>query len=306
MINYQVILEEIEKEIQSLFSQGKVADYIPALAKINPNQFAMSIQLFDGTSYNIGNVNNKFSIQSISKVFTFTLALNHYGKELYKRVGHEPSGDPFNSLIQLEYENGIPRNPFINAGAIVTTDSLISIYKQNSFDFILDFIKKVSNDDSITYDIEMFKSELKHGFRNFALINMIKSYDNIHNHIDYVIDTYFKQCSIMMTPVQLAKSMLFLANHGVNPLTNERIITESKAKRINSLMLTCGHYDASGDFAYKVGLPGKSGVGGGIVAIVPQKMAICVYSPRLNAQGNSLIGTKALELFTTKTGLSIF
>ena len=305
-MDYQRILEEIEQEIQPLFSQGKVADYIPALAKVNPNQFSMSIQMFDGTSFAVGEVHNKFSIQSISKVFTFTLALEHYGKELYKRVGHEPSGNPFNSLVQLEHENGIPRNPFINAGAIVTADTLVSIHKENTFNNILNFIRKVSNDQTITYDEEIFQSELSHGFRNFALINMIKSYNNINNKIDDVINTYFRQCSIMISPAQLASSMLFLANHGENPLTNEIIITESKAKRINSLMLTCGHYDASGDFAYRVGLPGKSGVGGGIVAIVPKKMAICVYSPELNTQGNSLIGTKALELFTTKSGLSIF
>ena len=305
-MNYQKVLEEIENEIQPFLNEGKLANYIPALANVDDKKFAMSIQLFDGTSYHIGDSNLKFSIQSISKVFTFTLALNHYGKDLYKRVGHEPSGNPFNSLIQLEYENGIPRNPFINAGAIVTADSLVSIYKKNTFDNILDFIKKTSNDETIVYDEEIFKSELAHGFRNFALINMIKSFNNINNNIDEVIDTYFKQCSIMMNCSQLAKSMLFLANHGINPLTNEQIITESKAKRINSLMLTCGHYDASGDFAYKVGLPGKSGVGGGIVAVVPKKMTICVYSPKLNLQGNSLVGTIALELFTTKTGLSIF
>ena len=305
-MNYQAILEEIEREIQPFFGEGKVADYIPALANVEPDQFVMAIQMFDGSSFGVGEINKKFSIQSISKVFTFTLALEHYGKELYKRVGHEPSGNPFNSLVQLEYENGIPRNPFINAGAIVTADTLVSIYKENTFDEILKFIRKVSNDETIVYDEDIFESELEHGFRNFALINMIKSYKNIHNEINEVINTYFKQCSIMMSPNELASSMLFLANHGVNPLTNEQIITESKAKRINSLMLTCGHYDASGDFAYKVGLPGKSGVGGGIVAIVPKKMAICVYSPRLNKQGNSLIGTKALELFTTKTGLSIF
>jgi len=305
-MNYQAILEEIEREIQPFFGEGKVADYIPALANVEPDQFVMAIQMFDGSSFGVGEINKKFSIQSISKVFTFTLALEHYGKELYKRVGHEPSGNPFNSLVQLEYENGIPRNPFINAGAIVTADTLVSIHKENTFDEILKFIRKVSNDETIVYDEDVFESELEHGFRNFALINMIKSYKNIHNEINEVINTYFKQCSIMMSPNELASSMLFLANHGINPLTNEQIITESKAKRINSLMLTCGHYDASGDFAYKVGLPGKSGVGGGIVAIVPKKMAICVYSPRLNKQGNSLIGTKALELFTTKTGLSIF
>lgn len=305
-MNYQKILTEIEAEIQPFFSQGNVASYIPALANVDPNQFSMAICMFDETTYGVGDINKKFSIQSISKVFTFTLALNYYGKELYKRVGHEPSGNPFNSLVQLEYENGIPRNPFINAGALVTADSLVSIYKNETFNQILEFIKIASNNENITYDEEIFQSELEHGFRNFALVNMIKSYGNIKNNINDVINTYFKQCSIMMSPKELAKSMLFLANHGVNPLTNETIITESKAKRINSLMLTCGHYDASGDFAYKVGLPGKSGVGGGIVAVVPKKMAICVYSPELNKQGNSLIGTIALELFTTKTGLSIF
>jgi glutaminase len=305
-MNYQNIINEINDEIQPFFNEGKVADYIPALAKIDPKQFAMSIKLFDGTTYNVGDTQKKFSIQSISKVFTFTLALQLYGKSLYKRVGHEPSGDPFNSLIQLEYENGIPRNPFINAGAIVTTDTLLSKYQDKSFDNILDFIRVAANDSTISFDKEVYDSELEHGFMNLALINMMKSYKNINNEISDVIQTYFKQCSIEMTTEQLANSMLFLANHGINPLTNEILINESKAKRINSLMLTCGHYDASGDFAYKVGLPGKSGVGGGIVAIVPNKMSICVYSPNLNKQGNSLIGTKALELFTSKTGLSIF
>lgn len=306
MLDYQSILLEIEQEVQPLFTQGALPNYIPALNQVNPNEFGMSLQLFDGTSYHVGNTQLQFSIQSISKVFSFTLALNYYGKELYKRVGHEPSGNPFNSLVQLEYENGVPRNPFINAGAIVTADCLVSIYGHRSFEAILEFIQKVTLDNSIVYNETIFQSELKNGFKNFALINMIKSYNNIYNAIDDVIQTYFKQCSIMMNTQQLSKAMLFLANHGVNPLNDETIITESQAKRINSLMLTCGHYDASGDFAYKVGLPGKSGVGGGIVAVVPKQMGICVYSPKLNAQGNSLIGTKALELFTTKTGLSIF
>lgn len=305
-MDYNNILKEIEKEIQPYFSEGKLPNYIPMLAQANELDFAMSIITLDGERYDIGCTDKRFSIQSISKVFTFTLALENYSKELYKRVGHEPSGDPFNSLVQLEYENGIPRNPFINAGAIVTTDCLISKYNDDTFDEILGFIRKVSNCEDIKFDRDIFISELSHGFRNFALINMMKGYNNIKNHVDEVIQTYFKQCSIMMNTKQLAHSMLFLANHGIDPISKRPIISESKAKRINSLMLTCGHYDASGDFAYKVGLPGKSGVGGGIVAIVPKKMALCVYSPKLNAQGNSLIGTKALELFTTKTGLSIF
>jgi len=304
-MNYQKVLEEIYQDIQPYLKKGEVANYIPALAKVK-DDFAMSIVDLQSNEYHIGSNEKMFSIQSISKVFTFTLALQNYNSELYKRVGHEPSGDPFNSLVQLEYENGIPRNPFINAGAIVTTDSLTSIYGSNTFEYILEFIQNSANDKSIKIDEEILNSELKHGFRNKALINMMKSFGNIHNNIDEVLNVYFKQCSIIMNTKQLANSLLYLANHGVNPLNNTQLINESKAKRINSLMLTCGHYDASGDFAYKVGLPGKSGVGGGIVAVVPKKLAICVYSPRLNKQGNSLAGTKALELFTTKTGLSIF
>ena len=305
-MNYQIILQEIEKEIQDLYKKGHVADYIPALAKINPRQFAMSIRLLDGTTYNIGDTQKKFSIQSISKVFSFTLALQIYGRSLYRRVGHEPSGDPFNSLVQLEYENGIPRNPFINAGAIVVIDTLLSKYQKESFDTILNFIRVAANDSTISFDKEVYDSEIEHGYMNLALINMMKSYKNINNNVSDVISTYFKQCSIEMNTEQLSNAILFLANDGINPLTNEVITSETKAKRINSLMLTCGHYDASGDFAYRVGLPGKSGVGGGIVAIVPDKMSLCVYSPNLNKQGNSLIGTRALELFTEKTGFSIF
>lgn len=305
-MNYQTILEEIQQEIQDYLKKGKVANYIPALANVKKNDFAMSIIDLEANEYHVGSYEKEFSIQSISKVFTFTLALQNYSKELYKKVGHEPSGNSFNSLIQLEYENGIPRNPFINAGAIATTDSLLSIYKETTFEYILQFIQNAANDKTISFNNEVYTSELKHGYRNLALVNMMKSFNNIDNLTTSVMQTYFKQCSIAMSTSQLAKSMLFLANHGVNPLTDEVLINEGKAKRINSLMLTCGHYDASGDFAYRVGLPGKSGVGGGIVAVVPKKMAICVYAPRLNKQGNSLAGTKALELFTTKTGLSIF
>ena len=305
-MNYDLILKEIHKEIQPLYNEGKVASYIPALKNINPKQFAMSIQLFDGRSFHIGNCNQKFSIQSISKVFTFTLALHLYGKDLYKNVGHEPSGDPFNSLVQLEYENGIPRNPFINAGALVTTDLLINKYKEKTFEKVLAFIQEISDNKNIVYDKEVATSEEQTGYMNFALLNMMKSYKNISNDIKEVAQTYFKHCSISMSTNELSRSMLFLANHGTDPLSKKEFITQSQAKRINSLMLTCGHYDASGDFAFKVGLPGKSGVGGGIVAIIPNLMAISVYSPQLNKNGNSLIGTKALELFTTKTGLSIF
>lgn len=305
-MNYIKILKEIRQEIEPLLKKGKVADYIPALGRVNPSCFAMSMQLFNGNTYDIGAVDTKFSIQSISKIFTYSMAISLKEKELFERVGHEPSGNPFNSLVQLEYENGIPRNPFINAGAIVITDILASKYKNETFKMILDFIRKVSDNAKIDFDKEVYESEEKFGFRNIALVNMMKSFKNITNKTDEVMDVYFKQCSISMNTKELSRAVLYLANHGIDPITKERFLSESQAKRLNSLMLTCGHYDASGDFAYRVGLPGKSGVGGGIVAIVPELMTICVWSPGLNSKGNSLVGTKALELFTTKTGLSIF
>jgi glutaminase len=308
VLNYQKILDEIAVEIQPFLSEGEVADYIPALSQVDPKQFAMSIQLFDGSSYHVGSTQKSFSIQSISKVFSFTEALRIYGADIYERVGREPSGDPFNSLVQLEYENGIPRNPFINAGAIVVTDALFSHYQNSdmAYNSVEHLIQQACDDCSITFERSIWFSEYRHGFRNLSLANLMKSFGNIDNVVDDVVRVYFKHCSIMMNTRQLARAMLFLANHGSDPITGQRFLEPLRAKRINSLMLTCGHYDASGDFAFRVGLPGKSGVGGGIVAIVPNLMSIAVFSPRLNKNGNSLAGTKALEIFSAKTSLSIF
>jgi len=307
-MDYQQILEEIAQEVQPLLKKGKVADYIPALASVNPEQFAMSLTMFDGTQYNVGVADKRFSIQSISKVFTFTMALKYYGYDLYQRIGREPSGNPFNSLVQLEYESGKPRNPFINAGAINVTDALLSHYNKTDITSkeILDFIQSIADDESIKFNDIVSASELEHGFRNIALANLMKSFGNFDNDVIDAVKIYFQHCSIEMNTKMLSRSMLYLANHGVDPITNKTFITPQQAKRINAVMLTCGHYDASGDFAFHVGLPGKSGVGGGIVAVVPKKMGIAVWAPALNAQGNSLAGTKALELFTTKTGCSVF
>jgi len=307
-MDYQKILEEIYNEVKPLLNEGKVADYIPALAEVNPQQFAMTLTLFDGTQFSVGNADKLFSIQSISKVFSFTLALKFYRDALYKRVGREPSGNPFNSLVQLEYENGIPRNPFINAGAINVVDALINHYEDAEIAFkkVLTFIRDISDERSIEWSRVVAGSEMEHGFRNMALANLMKSFDNLDNDVEKVVRTYFKNCSVEMSTKMLSRSMLYLANDGVDPISGEIYISASQSKRINAVMLTCGHYDASGDFAFNVGLPGKSGVGGGIVAVVPEVMGISVFSPGLNAQGNSLVGTRALELFTDKTGLSIF
>ncbi len=307
-MDYQKILQEIEQEITPLFGQGKVANYIPALAQVNPRQFAMSITLLNGKQYHVGSVNTLFSIQSISKIFSLTLALESLGRELYKRVGVEPSGNPFNSLVQLEYENGIPRNPFINAGAIVIVDSLLSgeDSSETTFKKTLEFIREISDDKSIEINPIVAESEMSSGYRNLALASLMKSFNNLSYSPFTVLKTYFKQCAVTMNTAQLSRAMLYLANNGTDPLNGKSFTANHRAKRINAIMLTCGHYDASGEFAFNVGLPGKSGVGGGIVATVPGVMGISVYSPELNTQGNSLIGTKALELFTTKTGLSIF
>ncbi len=307
-MDYQSILNDIADEIRPFLTKGKVADYIPALAEVDPEQFGMSLTLFDGTQYSVGDAETLFSIQSISKVFTFTQALKFYSTNMYKRIGREPSGNPFNSLVQLEYEHGVPRNPFINAGAINVTDALISHYGDDfdTLDEVIAFIRAIADEPSICYSKRVADSEMEHGFRNLALANLMKSFGNLDNDVEQVVETYFKHCAVEMNTKMLSRAMLYLANHGEDPITGTVYITPQQAKRINAVMLTCGHYDASGDFAFHVGLPGKSGVGGGIVAVIPKLMGIAVWSPGLNAQGNSLVGTMALELFTTKTGLSIF
>lgn len=307
-MDYQAIIDEIAVEITPLLTQGKVANYIPALANVNPSQFAMTLTLFDGRQYSTGHADSMFSIQSISKVFTFTLALKFYSTALYKRIGVEPSGNPFNSLVQLEYEHGIPRNPFINAGAINVTDALVNHYGtyEDTLHEVINFIKAIADDRTITFNEEVSISEMEHGFRNLALANLMKSFKNIDNDVRQVVQTYFKHCAVEMNTKMLSRAMLYLANRGVDPITGAVYISPQQAQRINAVMLTCGHYDASGDFAFHVGLPGKSGVGGGIAAVVPRQMGIAVWSPGLNAQGNSLVGTRALELFVQKTGVSIF
>lgn len=304
-MDYQAILEEIEEQVRPLIGGGKVADYIPALANISADNFAMAIYTVDGQVFCVGDADTPFSIQSISKSLTLTLALNYLSSSLWKRVGKEVSGDAFNSIIQLEYDQGIPRNPLINAGALVVADCIIS-HTCNAKNTILNFVKKEADNRAIQYDFEVVESEKRNGYRNAALANFMKSYGNIDNEIYDVLSVYFHHCALSMSCKDLAKTMLFLANNGVSPVTGETVISPNQTKKINSLLLTCGMYDAVGDFAYRVGLPAKSGVGGGIVAIVPGRMTISVWSPELDKNGNSLVGVKALELFTTKTGCSVF
>ena len=302
------ILASIRERIEPELAKGKVADYIPALARVPRERFAMSVTFGDGRCVSVGESEEPFSIQSISKAFTFVMALGASGRRLYERVGVEPSGNPFNSLVQLEYESGKPRNPFINAGALVVTDTLVSLEgsPQRALEQILAFVRAAADTEEIDYDREVARSEMEHADRNLALAHLMKSFGNFENDVREVTRTYFRQCAIAMNTRQLSRTGLFLAFGGEDPVTGRRFASVSQAKRTNAVMLTCGHYDASGEFAYHVGLPAKSGVGGGILAIVPGVCSIAVWSPGLNRYGNSHAGTLALEWFTTETGLSIF
>ncbi len=302
-MNYQKILNDIYDDLTPRIGDGRIATYIPELAKINPCQFGMAVLTTDGHLFKVGDADTSFSIQSISKLFTLTMVMNE--DSLWKRVGREPSGNAFNSLVQLEYENGIPRNPFINAGALVVTDLIISKFGQAKTP-VLDFINTTGGTSHIQFNNTVANSEASVGYRNKAMAYFLKSYDNITGDVETVLDAYFHHCSIEMSCTDLVKAGLYLANHGQSPYTPSPIITYRQTKYINSLMLTCGTYDAVGDFAYQVGLPAKSGVGGGIIAVMPDKFAICVWAPGLNEVGNSLLGTEALSLFTTKTGISVF
>jgi glutaminase len=298
------MFKAIAETVQPLLRTGKVASYIPALAEISPDQFAMALCTVGGKQAMYGATDEHFSIQSISKVFTLACAIRLLGEKLWQRIGREPSGDPFNSLIQLEHENGRPRNPLINAGAICVADHLIS-HTADAKTMILEFVSELCG-DNVQFDLRVAESERVWGYRNAALANFMKSFGNLENDVDTVLDVYFHQCSITMTCAQLAKAMGFLANQGVAPPGDQRIVSTEQTRRINSLMLTCGTYDAAGEFAFRVGLPCKSGVGGGIVAVVPDELSVCVWAPSLGPSGNSVAGFKALELFVNRSGLSIF
>lgn len=303
--NYQHILEELYHVIKVIPDGGQVAPYIPELAEIDPNKFGVHLAATMGEQFGYGDHEEKFSIQSIGKVLSLTLAFQQKGEALWERVGVEPSGNPFNSLWQLEYEKGKPRNPLINSGAIVICDILCTLFDDPLHD-LLAFIRKISGNAEINYNDEVAASEKKLGFRNAALINLMKSCHNIDNEIDEVMDLYYHMCSVEMSCTELANTFLVYANHGKIVSTGESVITSSMAKRINAIMQTCGFYDEAGEYTFKVGLPGKSGIGGGIVAIHPGNYAVAVWSPKLNKKGNSVKGMQLLEILTTKTGLSIF
>ena len=304
-MDFKEIIQETYEKAKNLDDKGQVASYIPELYNVDSECFGVYISTINQFNFGIGNCYDKFSIQSIAKVLSLSLAYHILGENIWARLGVEPSGTAFNSLIQLEADQGIPRNPFINAGAIVISDILISNLKNPKEDFLA-FIRSISNNPELNYSSKIAASEKSVGFRNVALCNFIKSFGNIQNNPSDVLDFYFDLCSLEMNCKELSELFLFLANNGSTLFNNNPIVTKSQCKRINALMQTCGFYDESGEFAFKVGLPGKSGVGGGIVAIHPNHYAIAVWSPKLNEKGNSYKGMKFLEEFTTKSQLSIF
>ncbi len=304
-MNYQKVINEIYQTIHNQENVGQVASYIPELSKVDPNNFGVCLRTIENEIFGVGDWKTKFSIQSISKVLSLSLAYKILGDSIWKRVGVEPSGNPFNSLIQLETDNGIPRNPLINAGAMVICDILIS-HTENATNDFLQFVRKICSNNNINYSESIAQSEKATGYRNIALCNFIKSFGNIENDPAEVLDFYFHMCSIEMSCQNLTKTFMFLTDNKFRTPENERVLNTSQAKRINAIMETCGFYDESGEFAFKVGLPGKSGVGGGILALHPNEYCIAIWSPKLNKKGNSSRGMKFLESFTTKTNSSIF
>lgn len=305
-MDFQQLLTEIAAAVRPEVGKGRVADYIPALAAVPSDVFGIALAPVDpvGAVHGVGDFDRPFSIQSISKVFTLALVLAREGDALWKRVGREPSGNPFNSLVQLEYEQGIPRNPFVNAGALVVTDRLLTL-TGDAVGAVVDFLRQETGNASIDVDPVVAASEAEHGHRNAAMAHFLASWRNLQNPVEQVLSHYFRQCALTLSCRDLALSLGFLARHGVRT-DGTRLLTRSEAKRLSSVMLTCGTYDAAGEFAYRVGLPGKSGVGGGIVAVVPQRAALCAWSPGLDEHGNSVAAVAALDEFTTRTGWSIF
>lgn len=303
----ETVVKEIAAEMAARTDRGKVASYIPELANVGIDAFAIAVIDAEGNVVAGGDSDTPFSIQSISKVFTLTIALGKVGDHLWTRVGREPSGSPFNSIVQLERELGIPRNPFINAGALAVTDVILSGHEPKvAIGEILRFLQFLAQDPTIKIDEKVAASEQRTGFRNAALANYMKSFGVLQNPVAYTLGVYFHHCAIAMSCRQLAVAGRFLANRGRDPSTGFQVVQPERARRINAIMLTCGHYDGSGEFAYRVGLPGKSGVGGGILAIAPGKASIAVWSPGLDEAGNSHLGRIALEALTKRMGWSIF
>ncbi|MEO1600141.1 MAG: glutaminase [Pseudomonadota bacterium] len=287
----QDLLDQIAREARPTAAEGRVADYIPALARIDPERFALVVRTVDGQEWATGDADTPFSIQSVSKLFTLALAMEWVEDGLWSRVGREPSGMRFNSLIQLETEGGIPRNPFINAGAIVVTDALV----EHRWNFETAFraqMRLLSGNPALQYDGEVHASEKRTGDLNRAIAYVLKASGNLREDPIAVTDTYFRACSLAMSARDLARAGMFLIAPQDGPAA---CASGRHAQRLRAIMRTCGLYDQSGEFAYRVGLPGKSGVGGGILVAQPGQFVACAWSPPLDRFGNSVAGQAALE-----------
>lgn len=301
----KALLEEVVDRVRPLLGQGKVANYIPALANIDPGKLGIAVTTIDGETIGAGDYLEPFSIQSISKVFSLTLALTLYEEtEIWSRVGKEPSGHSFNSLVQVELERGKPRNPFINAGALVIADLLQSRLGAPKHR-MLELVRALSQNDKVCFDKQVADSEYQHSARNAAIAYLMKSFGNFQGDVDTVLRTYFHYCALKMNCADLSKAMLYLANRG-KTLDGSELISQVQTRQLNALLATSGLYDGAGEFAYRVGMPGKSGVGGGIIAVIPGELSVCVWSPELDNQGNSLAGTAMLEHLSQRLGRSIF
>ena len=306
-INYQAVVDDALEAAETYRGHGDVAKHIPALAAVDPRKLGVALVLRDGSTFCAGDADEAFSVQSISTVFSLSLALQHVGGALWNHVGREASGSPLNSLVQLESDRGKPRNPFVNAGAMVVCDQLIGTDSADAaMGELLHFLRERAGEDGIAVDEGVAMSESKAGDLNRSLAHYIAAFGNLRNPVEDVTSVYFRQCSIAMSCRQLATAALYLSCAGTDCRTGASVLSREGARRVNALMLTCGHYDNSGDFAFRIGLPGKSGSGGGILAVIPGIGAACVWSPGLNAARTSLAGAVALERLVQQTGWSIF
>lgn len=272
-----------------------------------PGPFGIAVATINGDMVVGGAADTPFPLQSIAKVFALELALCAIGDDVFKRVGREPSGDPFNSIVDLERTGGIPRNPFVNAGALAVVDILVeSLDDDTQARAVVDFVRKHGQQDEVALNEEVLASEHKGGDLNRAMMSFMRHHDNLRSSPDEVMEAYVKQCAIMLDCEGLARTGLFLARTRRNPEVEEADAVATRMRKLLALMMTCGHYDGSGDFALRVGLPAKSGVGGGILAVVPETAAVAVWSPNLDQHGNSMLGVRALEMVAHRTGWSVF
>lgn len=301
------ILDTIIEKNRHLVNEGKVADYIPALSQSDPNHIGLCIMDLEGKVYKAGNFDTAFTIQSISKVMALTLAIIDNGEEkVFNKVGYEPTDEPFNTLYKLDLPHITkPSNPMINSGAIITS-SLIKGEGEERFNRLLEFIRKVTENPNISYNEEVYLSEKATGDKNKAMAYLMKSRGILNGDVEEILDGYFKQCSIEITSVDLAKIGLFLANQGKLMKSTEQICSEKTISTVIAIMSTCGMYNFSGEYAAKVGIPSKSGVAGGILGTVPNKIGIGIYSPALDKYGNSIVGYNIMKDISNELNLNIY